>query len=104
MPRVDPRVLATAALEHLPAAVRHEVEAAELASELERLLYGHRNIAGCHAAGLITTDEAADVVVARVETWLIDRGAGKLSHGDWRKSAYGPIAAAIRRALRRVTD
>ena len=94
--RVDTRALAQATRGLLPAAVQGSVGTADLASRIEDLLYGDRGLAIALANSLITSEEASQAVAARIETWLVERSANTLQHGEWRSEAF---VAAINVAL-----
>lgn len=99
--RVDTQALAVATMPLIPSGLQRSVRVDELAAQLEALLYGGRGLAIAYASNLISSDEASDAIAARLETWLVDRSADNLSHGEWQSDDF---AAAIRGALERGID
>ncbi|MGE5182676.1 MAG: hypothetical protein ACM31C_11465 [Acidobacteriota bacterium] len=76
--------IVTACRQHCNAA------ADELAPFVEDTLYGSRNLIAALDQGLVTELEVANVLVARLETWLGHRGIAVLQP-DW-----NALAASVR--------
>jgi hypothetical protein len=96
MKQLNVTKLAEQVLNLLPSEAMAGLTVNELTTQLAELLYGDRGSIPALEAELITLEEAADAITAKLETWLIDRSGNKLSHGVLTATT---IPVAIARAL-----
>ncbi|NVJ14487.1 hypothetical protein [Myxococcus sp. AM010] len=68
-----------------------DVSDAELSRFIESILYGEKEAWVCAGMGLITREETANLLLAHLETWLMDRtNKGFPEQGAWDLEVFRP--------------